>query len=146
MLRDNERPYLSAHLCLLIISLRIENEVSWFLSATFCTIWPGWPGPTAHALGQWGRLGKTLFTHNEKISHTWNFLFGPFYTSIFTWADTQGLLSLIVLGGGGQICPRFFIIKNRSTFDRRYHSLTPFSTSFLSVIFSSSPLIQLSWI
>ena len=28
--------------------------------------------------------------------------------------------------GAGQICPRFFIIKNKSTFDRRYHSLTPF--------------------
>ena len=34
-------------------------------------------------------------------------------------------LTLIVCGGG-QICPRFFIINNKSTFDRRYHSLTPF--------------------
>ena len=36
------------------------------------------------------------------------------------------LLTLIVLGGGGADRAREFNIENKNTFDRSYHSLTPF--------------------
>ena len=44
------------------------------------------------------------------------------------------LLTLIVLGGG-QICPRFFIIKNKTTFDRRYHSHKTFLNFYLLICY-----------
>ena len=39
-------------------------------------------------------------------------------------ATNKYSLTLIVFWGG-QICPGFFIIQNKNTFDRIYHSLTP---------------------
>ena len=54
---------------------------------------------------------------------------------------TLYLINPNCIGVGGEAdLPGFFIIQNKNTFDRSYHSLTPFYTSiFLSVIFSSSP-------
>ena len=35
------------------------------------------------------QIEKKPLTHNKTISHLYNFLFGPFYTLIFSWVDNE---------------------------------------------------------
>ena len=45
------------------------------------------PGSTAHARGRWGSSEKNRLRTTRRFPI--NFLFGPFYTLIFSWVDNE---------------------------------------------------------